>query len=252
MRCCLSTAGSPEYRLRVAHSTSVTTISPYTHRRFSTIYIEAAIELVWRCTWKPRSSELRDALGGRDRASLEMHLDAVIVRTWRLTRASLEMHLEAMIERVWRCNWGTRSSELSDALGGRDRSSLEMHLEAVIERVWRCTGRLWSSEFGDAIGDRDWVNLEIHSGAVIERVWGCTCSRLWWSEIGGVLGGGRFRGRRDGSWDSIHWLIEYNIRREMRDWLGTGDCPSWDDAVIGVNSWLWHGEIERDDLTSCS
>jgi len=26
---------------------------------------------------------LRDALGGRDRASLEMHLEAMIVRTWR-------------------------------------------------------------------------------------------------------------------------------------------------------------------------
>ena len=23
-------------------------------------------------------------------------------------------------------------------------------------------------------------------------------------------------------------------------------------AVVGVNSWLWHGKIERDDLTSCS
>jgi len=39
---------------------------------------EAVIERVWRCTWRPRSSELRDALGGRDRATLDMHLDAVI------------------------------------------------------------------------------------------------------------------------------------------------------------------------------
>ena len=42
------------------------------------------------CTWRLRSSELRDALGGRDRASLEMHLET------------------------------ERSSELRDALGGRD------------------------------------------------------------------------------------------------------------------------------------
>jgi len=23
-------------------------------------------------------------------------------------------------------------------------------------------------------------------------------------------------------------------------------------AVLGIDSWSWHGEIERDDLTSCS
>jgi len=102
MRCCLSTPGSPEYILRVAHSTSVTRVSPYTHRRSLTIYLEAMIELVWRCTWRPGSNELRDALGDRDQSSLEMH--------W-----------EAVIERVWRCTWRPRSSELRDALAGRDR-----------------------------------------------------------------------------------------------------------------------------------
>jgi len=39
---------------------------------------EAVIERVWRCNWRPRLSELRDALGGRDRASLEMHLEAEV------------------------------------------------------------------------------------------------------------------------------------------------------------------------------
>jgi len=85
MRCCLSTPGSPEYILRIDHSTSVTAVSPYTHPRSITIYLEAMIELVWRCTWRPRSSELRDALGGRDRSSLEMHWEAVIERVWRCT-----------------------------------------------------------------------------------------------------------------------------------------------------------------------
>jgi hypothetical protein len=61
-------------------------------------------------------SELRDALGGRDRSSLEMH--------W-----------EAVIEQVWMCNWSPRLSHLRDALGGRDRASLEMHWDAVIKRV---------------------------------------------------------------------------------------------------------------------
>jgi hypothetical protein len=43
------------------------------------IYLEAVIERVWRCTWRPRLSELRDAIGGRDRASWEMSLEAEIV-----------------------------------------------------------------------------------------------------------------------------------------------------------------------------
>jgi len=37
----------------------------------------------WRYTWRECSSELRDALGDRDRASLEMHLEAILMRTWR-------------------------------------------------------------------------------------------------------------------------------------------------------------------------
>ena len=72
------------------------------------------MERVWRCNCRPRLSELRDALGGRDRASLEMHWDG-------------------MIELVWRCTGRPRSSELRDALGGRGRASLEMHWEAEME-----------------------------------------------------------------------------------------------------------------------
>ena len=40
-------------------------------------------------------------------------------------RASLEMHLQAAIERVWRWTCRPRSSECGDALGGRDRARLE-------------------------------------------------------------------------------------------------------------------------------
>jgi hypothetical protein len=104
MRCCLSTPGSLEYILRVGYSPTVTGVSPYAHCRSLTIYLKAVIELIWRCTWRPRLSELRDALGRRDRSSLEMH--------W-----------EAVIERVWRCTWMLRSSELSDALCGCDRAN---------------------------------------------------------------------------------------------------------------------------------
>ena len=34
-----------------------------------------------RSTWRRRSNELRDALGGRDQANLEMHLEAEIELT---------------------------------------------------------------------------------------------------------------------------------------------------------------------------
>jgi hypothetical protein len=39
---------------------------------------EAMIEQIWRCTWRPRLSELRDTLGDCDRVSLEMQLEIEI------------------------------------------------------------------------------------------------------------------------------------------------------------------------------
>jgi len=81
---------------------------------------QAVIERVWRYTWRPRSSEFGDALGGRDRSSLEMH--------W-----------EAEMEWTQRCLWRPWSIESGDTLGDRDRASVEMHLWAVIERVWTST-----------------------------------------------------------------------------------------------------------------
>ena len=155
MRCCLYTQGSAEYLLRVAHSTSIALLSQYTHRRFLMIYLEPVIELSWWCTWSPRLSELRDAVWGRD-------------------RASLEMQLEIELEWTQRCTGWPWSTEFGDALGGRDRVNCDMHLEAVIDRVWRCTGRPWSSEFGDVPGGQDRVNWEMHLETVIDRVWKCT------------------------------------------------------------------------------
>jgi len=42
------------------------------------LHLVTVIERVWRSTWRPRWSEWGAALGGRDRASLEMHLEAEI------------------------------------------------------------------------------------------------------------------------------------------------------------------------------
>jgi len=43
----------------------------------SEMHLEAVINRVWRYTWRPRSNEFGDALGGRDRASLDESLEAV-------------------------------------------------------------------------------------------------------------------------------------------------------------------------------
>jgi len=46
---------------------------------------EAVVGWASRCTWSPRSSELRDALDGCDRVSLVIHWDAMIECTLRCT-----------------------------------------------------------------------------------------------------------------------------------------------------------------------
>jgi len=172
------------------------------------------------------------------------------------------MHLEAVIEGVWRYTWRPGSSEFGDALGGRDWASLEMHLEAVIERVCRGTWRLWSSEFGDTLGGRNRASMN-----------------EYWEAVDGW---------RAGCWDSIHQLVNSQLWEcdkatlLMESWLKavervgrhTGSCSYIQGstlnhenegktknlgwmlysvyAVLSVNSWSWHGEIERDDLTLCS
>ena len=275
MGCCTSTPGSLEYILRVADSTSVTPVSPYNHRRSWTVYLEAVIKLIGRYTWRPRSSELQAALWGHDQAGLEMHLEAEIEWTERCTMRSWSCEFgDAIGDQEWvnsRCPWRPWSSEFQDALCGRDRGSVGMQLHTEIKCTEGYTPRQWSSQFGDGIGDRDWVNSEMCREAVIERVWRCSC-RLWSSEIGGLHGGSRFGGRRDGSWDSIHsltcncgnvesWEQQHPPRDEKLAGSGRLSLLGWCCtlgmlyrvcAVLCVNSWLWHGEMDRDDLTLCS
>ena len=105
----------------------------------------------------------------------------------------------------------------------------------------------------------------MHLEAVFEHV-GRYTWRPWSIKIAEVLGGSRSGGRRDGSWDSIHWLtgncgnVESWVQHPPRDKTlaryGRKSILGWWKysvyAVLGVNSWPWHGVIERDDLTSCS
>ena len=235
------------------------------------LYLRTPAGVPWRCTWRPGSIVFGDALGGQSECG-----DALRDGD----RVNPEMHLEAVIERVWRCTWRPGPSELSDALGGRDRVNSEMHSEAGIERVWRCTWRPkikwtqwcicrpWSSEFGHALGGRDRAKLEEYLKVVnleaVVREGGATGAETLF--IGSLVIVGMYR-------------IEYNMFcREMRmagsgrqsivGWCSTR-CMQYSayavlgvwctrcmlysvNAVLGVNSWSWHGEIVRDDLTSCS
>jgi len=171
MRWCLSTPGSPGYVLPVVQSTSVIDVFPYTRRRSLMIYLEAVIKRVERCTWRPRSSELRDAVGGQDRLNSEIHSKAVI-------------------ERVWKCTWGPRSSESRDALGGCDRAN------------WRCTGRPWSSEIGDTLWGCDRVRFEMQLETEIQWTQRCT-RRPWLSEFRDALAGYEWA-RLEEYWEAVN------------------------------------------------
>jgi len=43
----------------------------------SEMHLEAVIERVWICTWRLRSSEFGDALGGHNRANLQAVIEPV-------------------------------------------------------------------------------------------------------------------------------------------------------------------------------
>jgi len=59
--------------------------------------LEAVIEQVSRCTWRPKSSQLRDALGRHDLSRLEEYLEAVDLEIIELKAVNLEaVNLEAV------------------------------------------------------------------------------------------------------------------------------------------------------------
>jgi len=84
-------------------------------------WLKAEVESNARWAWRWRLSKLRDTLGDR----YLVNLQSFGGRDW----ASLEMHLKAMIEWVWIYTGRRRSSELRDKHGGRNVGRLKMHLE---------------------------------------------------------------------------------------------------------------------------
>jgi len=136
-----------------------------------------------------------------------------------------------------------------DALGGHAHENLE----AVIEPVRRYTCRPWSSESGDILGGRDQASFEMHLQAMIEQDWRSTWGRSIWREARQQL--------------RLYSLVNLYLWECTE--LSTTSAERWETgreretvdlgmmlylvyAVLCVNSWLWHGEIEREDLTSCS
>ena len=192
----------------------------------SVMHLKAVIELVWRCTWRPRWS------------ISQMHLEANI-------KLNSEMHMEAVIEEVWRCICRPRLCHSEMHLEDEIKMNTEMHLEAVIEQGWRWTWRPWSREFGDTLGGQDhltkrctwrpwFCNSEIHLEAVIERV-GWYTWIPWHIKIGGVHGRSRFGGARlggscKGSYDTFLLL--------------TSNCGN-------VDSWVQYGP-PRDERLAVS
>ena len=57
---------------------SSSSVSPHRDQVNLVMHSEAAIERVWRCTWRLYSSDLGDELGGSDPVRVEMHLVAAI------------------------------------------------------------------------------------------------------------------------------------------------------------------------------
>jgi len=191
-------------------------------------------------------------------------IERVRIWTWKPRWWNSKMRLEAVIVQVWRCIWRPRWCNSEMHLEAKIKSNSDIHLEAVFERVWRCT---WRPRL---------CNSEMQLEAVIVRLWKCTW-RPWSIKIGGELGrgwsgGNRSGGRCNGSWDSIHWLthnfgkveswVQWGPPRYERlagsgvqsnlGWYST-QCMQYSVyAVLGVNPCPLHGEIDRDDSTSCS
>jgi len=125
----------------------------------------ASLEASFKWLHWPKSTEVTDALRGWDRASLEMHYEAMIMQTWKPwlgefwealgrlysnmfgchVRVNWVMDYDAVSEQGWRYTWKPWSSEFWDTLGGRYQASLDIHLEAIIEHNLTSTCR-WSIE----------------------------------------------------------------------------------------------------------
>jgi len=128
-----------------------------TNRVSMEMHLEAAIVRSRRYTWRPWSSEHRDALRGCDRASFEMYLQSIIERDWRST---------------WRWSSWTRS------IWRRSRGAVPGAETLFISYLTHNRGNvtrwcyLWSS-YGELAGDGQSVGRHAGSWSYIQ---GSTCN----------------------------------------------------------------------------
>jgi len=138
----------------------------------------------------------------------------------------------------------------------------------MIDKLCRCTWRPWSSEVGAVVANgrkggrrsRSWDSihwLTCHGGNIEDWVQ----HRLTGEER--LAGSGRQLMLRIYSMQCMQYSV-YAVHGVCCTWCMLylvyavlGVCCTWCMlysvyTVAGVNSWSWHGEIERDNLTSCS
>ena len=168
---------------------------------------------------------------------------------------SLVIHSEAIIEGVWRL-W---VSELRNALRGRNRGGFNNYSEAVyawrigcwdsIQRLvnlqlWKCHQVTIPLSSHGELADDNPSYREAHQ--ILKLHWGVNLwSWDWWEK------------------NNLVWMLYlvYAVLSICCTWCMhcsvhsvLSVCCTWCMldlvyAVFGVNSWSWHGEIEKDDLT---
>jgi len=176
--------------------------------------LQAVLESNSRYAWRWWLSELRDTHWGRDRASLGMHLEAVIERVSRYAFGGRgRENLEAVIEPVLRYTWRPRSSKC----GGCNRVSLDKYLEAVNGRR---TGR-WDSFISSLTPNRGYVTQWLYLGALMES---------WLMAVDCV-------GRHTGIWSYIQGSTYNHGNEEKANNLGWMLYSVY--AVLGVCCTRW-------------
>jgi len=183
----------------------------------------------------------------------------------------------AVIERIWRYTWRPWSCKH----GGHDWVSLKMqwgvhdcaNMEAVIKRVHTYTSSLWLSQIGQVLGGQKLMLRRVPrlyssvTKLATEGMWqddinfDLAWRASWWrSVVKRVMpeAEATFRGqliiiRPKGRQSILGGFCTRSMLCSEYGWTGCmlvlGVCLFSVYAVLGVNSWSWHWEIERDDLT---
>jgi len=139
--------------------------------------------------WNLRSTrtwlyhEYGDVLGGWNGVILKMHLEAIIVCTWRWTwklvsgglkdahrdydqpRVTLNMGL--IMELEWKCTSKPQLTQLAHTLRGCYHLHFHRHMLGVIKWVGKCTRMSSFSQCWNQLGGQQHVNWKVHSDGVM-------------------------------------------------------------------------------------